>query len=71
MGANNIDPVTLIFEFGLLFENFRFANNFLNMQWLSARIFIFYMNIPCDKIFLLVLLTYWPWHLTYSTLDNF
>ena len=34
------------------FENFNLANNFWTV---SARAFIFLMNIPCDKIFLLVL----------------
>ena len=41
-------PVSLTLEF----ENFNLANNFWTV---SARAFIFLMNIPSDKIFLLVL----------------
>ena len=54
-------PVTLSFEFDLLFKNFKLAYNF----WIvSARASIFHMSIPCDKTFLLVPLffTLWPWH---------
>ena len=36
---------------GLLFENVNLAYEFLS---LSVRVFIFHMNIPCDKIFLLL-----------------
>ena len=44
-------PVTLTFEFDLLFSNINFANNF----WIvSARALIFYMSIPCDNTFSLV-----------------
>mgnify|MGYP003691665719 CR=1 FL=1 len=39
-------------NFDLFFINFNLANNF---SAVSARVFIFHMNIPCDKIFLLVL----------------
>ena len=48
--TNIFYPVTL--EFGLLFENFNLANNFLTV---SARVIIFYTSIPCDNIFVLVL----------------
>ena len=45
-------PVTLTLESGLLFEYFNLVNN---IWLLSAKALIFHMNIPCDKIFLLVL----------------
>ena len=51
MGITLFDPVTLSFEFYLYFEDFNLDNIF----WIvRARIFIFHMYIPCDKIFLLV-----------------
>ena len=50
--TNNFCLVTLTFELSLLFENHNFANNF---STLSVRVFIFHINIPCDKVFLLVL----------------
>mgnify|MGYP003688589931 CR=1 FL=1 len=61
MGTSNFNLMTLTFEFDLLFKNFNFAANF----WIViARAFIFHMNIPCDKIFVLVLnlltFDFWP-----------
>ena len=41
-------PVTLTSEFGLLFENVNLAYNFSTV---CARVFIFHMTIPYDKIF--------------------
>ena len=50
-GYQHILPTTLIFEFGLLWK----FNHFNNISTASARVFLFHINIPFDKLFLLVL----------------
>ena len=50
-GYQHILPTTLIFEFGLLWK----FNHFNNFSIAIARVFLFHKNIPCDKLFLLVL----------------
>ena len=47
------DRVTLTLDFDHFFENFYLANNFLTV---SARAFIFHMDIPCDKTFLWIVI---------------
>ena len=51
-GYQHFLPGTLTLEFYLFFENFDLGNFFSTV---SARVFIFHMNIPCNKMFLLVL----------------
>ena len=60
MGTIIFEPVTLTWEFDLLFKNFDLAYNFWTV---IPRALIFHKIIPCDKIFLWVplFLTMWPW----------
>ena len=52
MGTNIFDRVNMTLEFDLIFETFKFVNNFLTVR---GRVVMFPMQIPCYNIFLLIL----------------
>jgi hypothetical protein len=62
MGTKFFDHVTLTLMFDLLIKNFNLGYNF---QMVCTR--MYFMSVPCDKIFSWVpkFLTLWPWCLTY------